>query len=182
MSTDGKVVVPLEPTDEQWDAADAAYCDALPSSLHGRQEWEIRFMAAIKAMSSPAPAAGVEGELVGRITAYLSGGGFFNPKLASHDAVRDLLIDCRAALAAPATPFGDTRKGCAQSVLCYSPTTGGITCTKCNSHAFHGEELKCKLHNGRPESATIRCPKCASATTVEFNYAQLVAAQPTEEI
>ena len=33
-----------------------------------------------------------------RITAYLAGGGLFNPELANHDAVRDLLIDCRAAL------------------------------------------------------------------------------------
>lgn len=39
----------------------------------------------------------------------------------------------------------EMNKGCAQAVLCYSPTTGGITCTKCNSHAFYGEELKCKL-------------------------------------
>lgn len=37
--------------------------------------------------------------LVARITAYLSGGGLFNPELANHDAVRDLLIECRAALA-----------------------------------------------------------------------------------
>jgi hypothetical protein len=36
--------------------------------------------------------------LVERITAYLSGGGLVNPELAIHDAVRDLLIDCRAAL------------------------------------------------------------------------------------
>lgn len=35
-----------------------------------------------------------------RITAYLTGGGFFNPEFANHDAVRDLLIDCRAAIAA----------------------------------------------------------------------------------
>lgn len=33
-----------------------------------------------------------------RITAYLSGGGLFNPELANHEAVRDLLIDCRAAI------------------------------------------------------------------------------------
>jgi hypothetical protein len=39
-------------------------------------------------------------ELEQRITAYLSGGGLFNPELADHDRVRDLLIDCRAALAA----------------------------------------------------------------------------------
>ena len=34
-----------------------------------------------------------------RITAYLATGGLFNPELARHDTVRDLLIDCRAALA-----------------------------------------------------------------------------------
>ncbi len=40
-----------------------------------------------------------------RIAAYLTGGGLFNPELANHDAVRDLLIDCRAALeSAPAQP------------------------------------------------------------------------------
>lgn len=30
-----------------------------------------------------------------RCTDYLSGGGLFNPELADHDAVRDLIIDCR---------------------------------------------------------------------------------------
>ncbi len=35
-----------------------------------------------------------------RITEYLSGGGLFNPELSNHDAVRDLLIDCRAELTA----------------------------------------------------------------------------------
>ena len=39
-----------------------------------------------------------EGELVARITEYLSLGGLHNPELANHDKVRDLLIDCRAAL------------------------------------------------------------------------------------
>ena len=34
-----------------------------------------------------------------RITDYLSAGGLFNPELADHVAVRDLLIDCRKALA-----------------------------------------------------------------------------------
>jgi hypothetical protein len=34
-----------------------------------------------------------------RITAYLSIGGLFNPELANHDAVRDLLIDARGELA-----------------------------------------------------------------------------------
>lgn len=39
-----------------------------------------------------------EAEVTERITAYLTGGGLFNPEAANHDAVRDLLIDCRAAL------------------------------------------------------------------------------------
>ena len=34
-------------------------------------------------------------QLLDRITAYLSGGGLFNPELAIHVAVRDLLIDIR---------------------------------------------------------------------------------------
>jgi hypothetical protein len=33
-----------------------------------------------------------------RITEYLSSGGLFNPELAEHDVVRDLLIDCRDTL------------------------------------------------------------------------------------
>ena len=45
-------------------------------------------------------------DLSQRITDYLSGGGLFNPELANHDAVRDLLIDCRAALSAEA-PEGE---------------------------------------------------------------------------
>ena len=37
-------------------------------------------------------------ELRQRITDYLAGGGLFNPEMAIHDRVRDLLIDCREAL------------------------------------------------------------------------------------
>lgn len=36
---------------------------------------------------------------IDRITSYLSGGGLFNPELADHCGVRDLLIDCRTDLA-----------------------------------------------------------------------------------
>ena len=34
-----------------------------------------------------------------RISGYLSSGGLFNPELANHDAVRDLIIDCRDRIA-----------------------------------------------------------------------------------
>lgn len=37
-------------------------------------------------------------ELISRITQYLENGGLFNPELANHEAVRDLLIDCRDEL------------------------------------------------------------------------------------
>jgi hypothetical protein len=37
--------------------------------------------------------------LTKQIDAYLSCGGLFNPELANHVAVRDLLIACREALA-----------------------------------------------------------------------------------
>lgn len=37
-------------------------------------------------------------ELVGRIDDYLCGGGLFNPELANHDEVRNLLMDCRTQL------------------------------------------------------------------------------------
>jgi hypothetical protein len=37
-------------------------------------------------------------ELSDRITEYLTMGGLFNPELANHVAVRDLLIECRKVL------------------------------------------------------------------------------------
>lgn len=42
--------------------------------------------------------------LAQRITNYLADGGLFNPELAKHDAVRDLLIECRNVLAAHRQP------------------------------------------------------------------------------
>ena len=39
-------------------------------------------------------------DVIERITTYLINGGVFNPELADHRAVRDLLIDVRAELAA----------------------------------------------------------------------------------
>lgn len=42
----------------------------------------------------------MESDLIERITRYLSTGGLFNPECADHDAVRDLIMDCRTALSA----------------------------------------------------------------------------------
>ena len=38
-------------------------------------------------------------DLINRITYYLSSGGLFNSELADHLAVRNLLMECREALA-----------------------------------------------------------------------------------
>ena len=40
-------------------------------------------------------------DLINRITYHLSFGGLFNPELADHLAVRNLLMECREALAQP---------------------------------------------------------------------------------
>lgn len=69
--------------------------------------------------------------LKARITEYLAGGGLFNPELANHDAVRDLLIDCRDALAS-ATPadVGEEpieRFGLIDENSGYSPLYFGLT-------------------------------------------------------
>lgn len=37
-------------------------------------------------------------KLICRISNYLAAGGLFNPELADHEKVRDLLIECRDAL------------------------------------------------------------------------------------
>ena len=38
-------------------------------------------------------------DLINRITYHLSSGGLFNPELADHLAVRNLMMECREALA-----------------------------------------------------------------------------------
>jgi len=46
-----------------------------------------------------------------RITAYLCGGGLFNPEYANHDAVRDLLIDAKSDLAARDAELAAMKQG-----------------------------------------------------------------------
>ena len=48
-------------------------------------------------------------EIESRITAYLSGGGLFNPELANHEAVRDLIIDCRSELSRLTAALAEAR-------------------------------------------------------------------------
>lgn len=53
---------------------------------------------------STGPMTSEQEALIERITTYLSTGGLVNPELADHVAVRDLLIECRAAPAGSAQP------------------------------------------------------------------------------
>jgi hypothetical protein len=61
-------------------------------------------------IAAPSADAGVREALVKRITAYLTGGGLFNPELANHDAVRNLLMDCRDALSPAAQQPTETKR------------------------------------------------------------------------
>lgn len=48
--------------------------------------------------NNPRIRRGERNHLVARITQYLFSGGLFNPEMMNHQAVRDLLIDCRDEL------------------------------------------------------------------------------------
>jgi hypothetical protein len=50
-------------------------------------------------------------DLINRIIYYLSSGGLFNPELADHLAVRNLLMECREALAQPTWVNATTWRG-----------------------------------------------------------------------
>lgn len=108
----GRLDIPMNhrsstPADAQINTGDCTmqqcnYCDEFypwPIDLHHTQEECQNNLAAARAQNyqhadaQPTP-------LVDRINIYLATGGLWNPELANHDAVRDLLIDCRNALAA----------------------------------------------------------------------------------
>lgn len=63
-------------------------------------------------------------ELQERITDYLGSGGLFNPEMAKHDAVRDLLIECRDALARAAAVAKEARVEEAREWLSHRPGDG----------------------------------------------------------
>jgi len=79
-----------------------------------------------------------------RIIDYLSGGGLFNPEMANHDAVRELLIDCRAALAARESA---------------SASKWGAEIA---ARAEHGELLPEHLSESAEPAAPRNCPTCDS--------------------
>ena len=71
--------------------------------------------------------------VIDRITEYLSGGGLFNPELANHDAVRDLLIDAREAHAAALEELARLK---AAVELLYDKWENGDDC-----HEISGDEM-----------------------------------------
>ena len=50
-------------------------------------------------------------DLINRITYYLSSGGLFNPELADHLAVRNLLMECKEALAQRSFDYKEHAEG-----------------------------------------------------------------------
>lgn len=79
--------------------------------------------------------------VIDRITAYLSGGGLWNPELANHDHVRDLLLDCRNELVALRQPPADvvpsawlitSKRGLVRCAITTAPTQDHIDCAECD--------------------------------------------------
>ena len=73
-------------------------------------------------------------DLINRITYHLSSGGLFNPELADHLAVRNLLMECRDALA-QRTWVGLTKEERHEISMANRPYCADIM-------AAHEEELK----------------------------------------
>ena len=65
---------------------------------------------------NPTQPAGAQSpsDTITRIRDYLAGGGLFNPELANHVAVRDLLIDCRADLSAAHAALAEAQRDAAR--------------------------------------------------------------------
>lgn len=84
-------------------------------------------------------------QLLGKVNSYLNGGGLWNPELADHYAVRDLLIEVRdelAAALAAARSAGETprkpneRRECSQCQTSWQgPGQQPAYCPRCGSPA-----------------------------------------------
>ena len=84
-------------------------------------------------------------QLIDRITEYLASGGLFNPELADHSAVRDLLIECRDELS---RTFIDQHSYSEQYDAFYDNTTGEWTESKCS-------DPTCEFCVGRPDKVDV---------------------------
>ena len=98
----------------------AAMEEHISESPFTREEWDRidaenaqlkRDLAAANAKLAAKP--DVAG-LVMRIKGYLSNGGLWNPELANHDAVRDLIMDCRDALLSLSAQLAEKEAGLAK--------------------------------------------------------------------
>lgn len=98
--------------------------------------------------------------LVARITAYLTGGGLFNPELANHDAVRDLLIDCRDALAEPSPVAPDS--------LVARLRDPSLSCSKGQRGDIHREAADRIEQLGRERDAISAVERMQAATIADL--------------
>ena len=72
--------------------------------------------------------------LINRISFYLASGGLFNPELADHLAVRNLLMECREALANVATNDTSQERVDKTSVNVHEPI--GYLCENAVGHKY----------------------------------------------
>ena len=106
-------------------------------------------------------------ELAQRITDYLSSGGLFNPEMAIHDRVRDLLIDCRDALAAE-PPGRAIRCNRCQADLCEHDNCTDWTCARaCSKCAQSPEQGACADCEAAARFFRDKCTKHRAAQPPE---------------
>ena len=92
-----------------------------------------------------------------RITDYLSNGGLFNPELANHVSIRDLLIECREALAQPEQCTGCEGK----------PSSANNPCAVCG--------------NSQPEQPKVRTGDCLLTGFCASEGHKIQKAEPEQE-
>jgi hypothetical protein len=85
-------------------------------------------------------------DTIKRITSYLCLGGTFNPELANHAVVRDLLIDCRYALAAYEWKPIETALKDGTAIWAWQPRLGNANKVFWSKHTnqwcYYGNNLK----------------------------------------
>lgn len=111
-------------------------------------------------------------ELVARITEYLGAGGLWNPEMMDHDKVRDLLIDCRSALAdAPhAAPHGTTETAAVCGSLANGTMYKEYGCGRSITMATGVRCLDCGIR---------LCDQCARKHFVSHDAPSPVSPEPT---
>ncbi|TCR64655.1 hypothetical protein [Bosea sp. BK604] len=124
-------------------------------------------------------------DIAERITDYLANGGLFNPELADHVAVRDLLIECRAALASAALPWQDIETAPKDGKRIILFRKGHVVCGRWNDDRYarnprpywsHDQERTFGTRDARDAAPSRWMPLPAPPSAMENGSADLADA------